>query len=557
MSRLAERMTEPQADVEVLIDPTYRWRSEARGRCRVHMVGDPEAMGALAGRLLDLGEAPGASAVDQVLMSQDAHGAAIIETPAAVIAFTDHCRAYPVFLAEGAPAAVANSARRLKARAGLESLDEVALSEFAMAGYVTGGATLYRGLGQLRAGERAVWDKRQGGWARGRYFRYAAEVDDARREDDWIEALSAVIDRVIGRAVARAAGRPIWVPLSAGLDSRLILAKLQAMGCERLESFSYGPAGNWEARAARRVAARLGVPWRFVEWTRRDARDYFHSETRKAYWDFADGLSALPNPQDMEPLLALRRRDALPEDAVIVNGQSGDFITGGHLRPAFLEPGFDAAALVEAIIDKHYGLWRPLQTPERLESVRAKLRDELGLGDDDGFSPEALAARYENWEYDERQAKFVVHGQRIYDFLGLDWQLPLWDFELVRFFQSVPLPLKLGQLLYRKTLERWDHRGLFRGPEPVVWKWPGASIAVVPLARAAGLVAGRARKDRVYALAAYLGHSRPLYAPYGWRRFLRHHREIRNSLALNVQTWLGENGIPRTLLDVGQAAAEA
>lgn len=524
--------------MRVLIDPTYGWTSRPVAGGTAHIFRGVQGMDAVVDRLAALGPDASPEAIDQALNSQDSHGAAILELGGTVIAFTDAIRSCPVFHGGGA---VSNAARHLAAQAGLTGIDPDAALEFAMMGYVTGDATLVPGLHQLRAGERLI--ARNGVAELGRYFTYRAAIREDRSDAEWMDALDGVLDRAMGRVIAQADGRPIFVPLSGGLDSRIILTKLHALGYDRLESFSYGPPGNYEAKAARRVAERLGVKWRMVPTLRQHYRDFFHSDDRRCYWAFADHLSVLPNPQDVVPLRRMLDDGTLPADAVLVNGQSGDFITGGHILPPLRqnEPGF--ATLFATAQAKHFSLWESLKTPANMKHMAARMARGLGIEPDAPLDRATMIDLYEWWEHDERQAKFVVGGQRIYDYLGLDWALPLWDLELVRLYREVPVRLKIDQRLYRMALERWDHRGLFKGFNPTIWRWPGASVALVGLAQLVGL-AGRKRKQAFYKMARYVGHSRHFMAAYPWRTWSKVALDARNVLALDVRTWMTENDIP-------------
>ena len=42
-------------------------------------------------------------------------------------------------------------------------------------------------------------------------------------------------------------------------------------------------------------------------------------------------------------------------------------------------------------------------------------------------------------EYENRQTKYVVNSQRIYDFYNLSWLLPLWNKSYIKFWEKVPL----------------------------------------------------------------------------------------------------------------------
>ena len=73
----------------------------------------------------------------------------------------------------------------------------------------------------------------------------------------------------------------------------------------------------------------------------------------------------------------------------------------------------------------------------------------IELATDSHLSLPTLASYYEQWEYQERQAKYVVHGQRLYDFLGYRWELPLWTPDFIKFWETVPLEYRFSQQLYR------------------------------------------------------------------------------------------------------------
>ena len=59
---------------------------------------------------------------------------------------------------------------------------------------------------------------------------------------------------------------------------------------------------------------------------------------------------------------------------------------------------------------------------------------------------------YEILEFEDRQVKYVINGQRLYEFFGYEWRLPLWDSLYLNFWEKVPLKYKLDQKLYKETI---------------------------------------------------------------------------------------------------------
>ncbi|MDP6179760.1 MAG: asparagine synthase-related protein [Desulfatiglandales bacterium] len=359
--------------------------------------------------------------------------AIIVEQGNRLIAAVDKIRSYPVFYVKWDDRfAVSNSARALKSEIGLSEVDELSAIEFRMAGYVTGKETLYKHLYQLQAGEFLIWEKIGRTLQKERYYLFCSyEVRDDKSED-LVEELGEITDRIFRRMMGEADGAPIWVPLSGGLDSRLVLCKFKQLGYDNLYAFSYGPPGNYEARAAKYVADKIKVPWVFVPSKQKSSKKFFRSEIRRQYWSFSDGLCSIPFMQDLDILLILRTRGTLPENAILVNGQSGDFITGGHIPSPLIEDAPSVGQFLEVIFDRHYSLWLHLKTGENKRRIQEKVLKLCEIKGND-VPEKSLASYYESWEWQERQTKYVVNGQRIYDFLNIPWKLPLWDFEYLHF----------------------------------------------------------------------------------------------------------------------------
>lgn len=530
---------EPGRDAVTVAASPATWSVQDLDGATLHFAGD-------AGFAIPAARAAKASAnpldgVNRFLADAPGFGAGILSWGGRALAFTDHCRSTPVFYAAGNHPVAGGDAHAVRDAAGLGGFSDDAALTAATAGYIAGTDTLVDGLKQVRPGEAVLWTSDSAPEQR-RTFAYTPSGVSGDGD-----ALTAVIDNAIDRVIAAAGDAPVWVPLSGGLDSRLILAKLVARGCPNLHSFSYGPRGNDDAMVAREIAARLDVPWQFVATPPADVRKFFESETRRAYWRDAGGLCATPNNQDLLPLIRLRESGALSDDAMIVNGQTGDFISGGHVPDALFDNAITVDGLLDRIIDRHHALWCTLLTGANRERLKEHIRETLALTADGGdmLEPPDAIALWERYEYEGRQAEYIVNGERIYDFLGLRWALPLWDGEVVRFWRDAAPAHKRGQKLYRETWEAWDHAGVFSLPTRKVTAWSRpVSAVLIPASIATRLVAGRARRDRWITYARYFDRFGNHYQAFGWRRFRQHAADARNPLSYYTRAWFDELGVP-------------
>jgi len=529
--------------MQITINTNHGWQSTDQDGLVVHAVGDWAMTARVMAYLASLAPSANAApeAIGALLRQQVGFFSAVIERGDEVIAFVDVCRSYPIFHDTATGGGVTNDARSRQSAQQPGRIDETSLLEFTLSGFITGRQTLYRDLQQLQAGELLIWKRGDAASKTERYYRYLPDAIRLESKEVLIDELGGVMDGIIARTIEKANGAPIWVPLSGGLDSRLLLCKLVEAGYDRIQTFSYGPPGNHEAKIAAHVAETLGVPWFFQPLGRADMRAFMATAQWQDYLDFADGLCGVPNPHDFHPFSMVRDRGLLPEDAFVVNGQSGDFITGGHVPDCLIQGTPNLQTMLDWITNKHFAFWRSLHSDENVALLEAKVLELLDLAPDAEVSPERLIALYEYWEWQERQSKFVVNGQRVYDFMGLKWDLPLWDFPLVKFWQDIPIAMKYRQSLYRDYLSAYDYKGLFKDFNPYVWRWPGASIAVVPLARGIGLAFGADAKQRFYRRARYFGHYRNMYAIVGFREYLKYADEIQNPFSFFTRQWLEKN----------------
>mgnify|MGYP004008823175 FL=1 len=67
-------------------------------------------------------------------------------------------------------------------------------------------------------------------------------------------------------------------------------------------------------------------------------------------------------------------------------------------------------------------------------------------------------------EYFHSQSKYVISAQRVYEYYGYEWRLPLWDIGYLEFWSKVPVNLKYKQKLYKDMLFHANWSGVWSIP---------------------------------------------------------------------------------------------
>ena len=471
--------------------------------------------------------------IQKALLDQHGHFGIVLVFEDMCFVACDRVQSYPLLYETKADGSViiATDAKMFRNSAYKDSYQADLAPFYLLAGYTAGKHTLIRNVFRVLPGELIYFKEKDGDPPKRfqqRYFAYMPDLESPSDEDSLLKGLEERLDEVTEHLMRQADGRTICLALSAGLDSRVILAKLVEHGYPNIRTFSYGTWKNMEAREARKIASKLNVKWEFIGPRRADIND-FHFGDGNEFNRSASGITTTAVFTEFYALKQLQNRGITGDEFLFVNGQTGDFLTGGHLRP---HTGF--AMAVEWIKSKHFSLFA---------------RESLGIAEDQ------IDRYLSNWikencgsaafkglhagdsfnlmlEWQERQSNYIINSMRAYDWHGQKWALPLWHPRLIDFYMGVPHRLQLSQQLYFEFLSAWNFSDLFRVLRKPYdpWCWHGQIMR--GMGGLIGQLIDNKAKDSFYRRNYYYSDLWYLYRLFGRRAYLDLHECIRSPASL-------------------------
>ena len=389
------------------------------------------------------------------LQSLNGHYAVVVQSEDQVLAAVDGMRSLPLFYAlKGEGLVISDSAEIVFEAIKEVGVDEFAVQEFLLTGYVTGPDTLFPNLKQLQAGEYLHWDRRHPRRVTtGEHFVFCLETPFEGPEEHFKDRMQEVYEHIFDRFLRGVNGRRIAIPLSAGKDSRSIAAMLKRLGAVDVLCVSYGKEGFWEAAASQRVAAQLGYAWHFERLTPALWRKHFRDwDGQTAYLRFSSGAAIMSLLQDWLAIKLMREKGVLQEGDVIAPGHAGDSLAGSKVPRQMKENEvWSARRVVEAILGRHYKHWPWGPDREKLRcAFSERVRRQMGV---EGDMPAREAASViERWSHLERTSKFIINSLRVYEYWGFEWRVPIWDMELIDLWMQAPISLRLAKRYYSRFL---------------------------------------------------------------------------------------------------------
>ena len=312
-------------------------------------------------------------------------------------------------------------------------LDPRARREFLDAGFVTGTDTLLAGVHQTEQGAVVRIDRATGKASAVNHSlaRFSEEADMVADPEEFAALLSEALDAGLGRVLEDLDRRPgsprLVLPLSGGLDSRLLAAWLTLHGAlDRTVAFTYGRPGSREVEVSRSVAEAVGLEWHAVEYVPADLREAWQTQDAADFLEYSYALGALPHVQDWYALRSLLARGVLRRGDVVLPGHT--IVGNMHDEWMLEEPSVTRGQVARAIITHHQDLQGEQKRAWADPYRAAKVKEFLALRPFTG-SPRDVQSVLESYNVRERQTKYINNSMRAYEHLGLDWALPMLDVE--------------------------------------------------------------------------------------------------------------------------------
>lgn len=366
--------------------------------------------------------------------------AAITTVGDSIALVTDQIGSIPLFYSKvNGELIVSDFQNSLVTANGTDTYDSTNSDEYRSATFISGRKTLHPNIKQTRAGMITLVDKDN--TIEKSHYQYQWEGDEQRSYDE----LDAVLDNVFKRLTEVAEGRPIWISLSGGRDSRLALLKLLELEYSNLSCWTFGAAGNVEIERARYITRKLDVPWSVIEY---DDELWQEALGTKQWTEYKESFHrhTVPSIKTFPAVYTLHKK-TIPRNAIIISGNSADFLAGSHLKSRLLDSDYVShSKLVEYLLEKHYEYAGGLTNQEAIEHVATTLSFSGGSG-------EEAAEAAERWNWRERQSKYIL-SQKLFEWFDYEWWIPFWDRKFMDFWCTTPLSQRMKKSFYNDFVDR-------------------------------------------------------------------------------------------------------
>ena len=276
------------------------------------------------------------SYIKQKLFLMDGHFSIVIVTKNYIICAVDKIRSCPVLWGiKDNKIIISSIAKPIEdfLSLGCKDIDQEAARLFALSGYTSGDKTLYSNVKQLNPGTFIIISKLEHSIEK--YYEWKPWTYIQNKNKNSFD-LNNINENIIKKLIKSLNGRQVVIPLSGGMDSRFIVSGLKYYNYNNVICISYGLKDNKDAHIAKIIADKLGYEWIFIEYSSKIFKEVYSTNDYQQYTNYCDNLTSIHFAGEYLMMQKLQGDKRIQKDAIFINGQSGDFITGNHIPQELL-----------------------------------------------------------------------------------------------------------------------------------------------------------------------------------------------------------------------------
>ena len=353
--------------------------------------------------------------------SIEGNWAAVLVDDHSLTLVSDVVRSHALLYARvGSKWVVTDSTKKLRRYFPHWELDTQSAKVFEIMGFALNERTLVRGVSATEAAS-LVRLPLDGDTAEITFWGVPLYADEGIADPEvFSRSYTAALDAAFTSLLEQTGDRQLVVPLSGGLDSRLIATWLKKLDAPNVLAFTYGREGSAEASIAQTIADSLDIEFVFVPMDVHNVKAKWFAEGADGFREDTWKASALPHIQDWYALTWLKDNELVADDAVFLPGHTP---VGMMHNTELLEGTPDGSAVAEALLNHH--TLNPAEKPKLEKS--AEFRRAIKRAFEQVPAGRRRVQNTVEWfNCRERQAKYINNSMGAYEHFGWSWALPLF-----------------------------------------------------------------------------------------------------------------------------------
>lgn len=262
----------------------------------------------------------------------------------------------------------------------------------------------------------------------------------------------SILNDIFKDCLENIGNKQIIVPLSGGYDSRLLLSSLKRNNINNVICYTYGRESDYDVLTSKEVASKLGYKWYFVPYNKEDWDNFWSDDNQERidYFNYTHNHSSVPHIQDFIALQKLKSESIVKNGDVVLPGFCADLPAGSFVEEQ-KKDSFTNIELAEYIYNKCFinidvkSKYKKIILARILENIKSIYNKNL-------LTYEEFISIFNCWFTADRPSKWVVNSVRVFEFFGLEWRLPFWDYRFLDFFYSLNYSELFNCRLYKKII---------------------------------------------------------------------------------------------------------